>query len=63
MLSYVMCAVCGVQNLIPWTYAIFMTCILVHRCFRDEARCRTKYGDQWDKYCNIVRWRLIPGVW
>lgn len=63
MLSYAMCAVCGVQNLIPWTYAIFMTCILVHRCFRDEARCRTKYGDQWDKYCNIVRWRLIPGVW
>lgn len=63
MLSYSMCAVCGTRNLIPWTYAIFMTCILVHRCFRDEARCRTKYGEQWTKYCNIVRWRLIPGIW
>lgn len=63
LLSYAMCALCGTQHLLPWTYAIFMTCILVHRCYRDEKRCRVKYGDQWAQYCSIVKWRLIPGIW
>ncbi|KAF2138354.1 uncharacterized protein K452DRAFT_328886 [Aplosporella prunicola CBS 121167] len=63
LLSYAMCSVCGTRNLLPWTYALFMTCILVHRCFRDEHRCKTKYGDQWKEYCARVRWRLIPGIW
>ncbi|KAF2090121.1 ERG4/ERG24 ergosterol biosynthesis protein [Saccharata proteae CBS 121410] len=63
LLSYAMCSTCGLSNLLPWTYAIFMTIILVHRCFRDEQRCSAKYGDQWDQYCRLVRWRLVPGVW
>ncbi|KAK8251848.1 7-dehydrosterol-delta 7-reductase [Phyllosticta capitalensis] len=63
MLSYAMCAVCGTRDIIPWTYAFFMTAILVHRCLRDEKRLETKYGEQWTKYCAQVRWRLIPGIW
>jgi len=63
MLSYAMCAACGTHHLLPWFYAVYMTAILVHRCFRDEQRCRTKYGRQWAEYCKLVPWRLIPGIW
>ncbi|OAX85062.1 hypothetical protein ACJ72_00563 [Emergomyces africanus] len=62
ILSYAMCATCGFTHLIPWTYAIFMTTILVHRCYRDERRCAKKYGKTWEEYCRKVRWRIIPGI-
>ncbi|KAL2369754.1 7-dehydrosterol-delta 7-reductase [Blastomyces gilchristii SLH14081] len=62
ILSYAMCATCGFTHLLPWTYAIFMTTILVHRCYRDEERCAKKYGKTWGEYCGKVRWRIIPGV-
>ncbi|RGP79779.1 7-dehydrocholesterol reductase [Fusarium longipes] len=61
--AYAMCALCGTEHLLPWTYAIFMTWILWHRCYRDEKRCSMKYGDQWKEYCSLVKWRMVPGVW
>lgn len=63
VLSYCMCGTCGFTNLLPWIYAIFMTILLVHRCWRDEERCSLKYGKDWDKYCELVRWRIVPGIW
>ncbi|EEH46411.2 uncharacterized protein PADG_02509 [Paracoccidioides brasiliensis Pb18] len=62
ILSYAMCATCGFTHLLPWTYALFMTTILVHRCYRDEQRCIKKYGKTWEEYCNKVKWRIIPGI-
>ncbi|THC93032.1 hypothetical protein EYZ11_007486 [Aspergillus tanneri] len=52
ILSYAMCAACGVTHLLPWTYAIFMTILLTHRCIRDEKRCLAKYGKLWESYCD-----------
>ncbi|SZF00567.1 unnamed protein product [Blumeria hordei] len=63
MLSYSMCAVCGLGNILPWTYAIFMTILLVHRCWRDEERCSQKYGKGWTEYCKRVRWVICPGIY
>lgn len=63
LLSYAMCAVCGFDSLIPWSYAIFMTMVLVHRCQRDERRCLRKYGAAWERYCAQVRWKMVPGVY
>ncbi|KAL5344998.1 hypothetical protein ACLOAV_009951 [Pseudogymnoascus australis] len=63
ILSYSMCATCGANNLLPWFYAIYMTVLLLHRCKRAEQRCAVKYGKDWDTYCQIVRWILIPGVY
>jgi 7-dehydrocholesterol reductase len=62
VLSYSMCATCGIKNLLPWTYAIFMTVLLFHRCSRDEERCSKKYGKYWDEYCKRVKYVIIPGV-
>jgi 7-dehydrocholesterol reductase len=67
VLSYCGCAAAGWGGegwtILPWTYAIFMTVLLVQRCVRDEDRCGVKYGKTWEEYCNKVRWRLVPGIW
>ncbi|KAG7162993.1 7-dehydrocholesterol reductase-like [Homarus americanus] len=46
----------------PFLYVIFLTVLLVHRVFRDEDKCRDKYGASWDKYCREVPYRMIPWV-
>lgn len=61
--SWAMCATCGFTHLLPWTYFFFMAVLLWHRARRDHRRCRAKYGPGWDKYCQLVRWRIIPGVY
>ncbi|KAK4206455.1 ergosterol biosynthesis ERG4/ERG24 family-domain-containing protein [Rhypophila decipiens] len=61
--SYCMCALVGSTKVVVWTYAIWMTLILVHRCLRDEKRLGDKYGDKWAEYCRRVPWRFVPGVW
>lgn len=46
----------------PFLYVIFLTILLVHRVFRDEEKCRDKYGAAWDKYCREVPYRMVPFV-
>lgn len=52
----------GFENLLPYMYIIFLTVLLVHRSFRDEKKCSTKYGEYWQKYCLKVKYRIIPYV-
>ncbi|KAK4182095.1 ergosterol biosynthesis ERG4/ERG24 family-domain-containing protein [Podospora australis] len=56
--SYSTCAMVHSTKLAVWTYAIFMTIILIHRTLRDEKRMAAKYGDAWVEYCQRVSWRL-----
>ncbi|CAG8957335.1 hypothetical protein HYFRA_00010759 [Hymenoscyphus fraxineus] len=64
LLSAMMCAAAGGGgDLLPWTYLIFMGVLLVHRCWRDEERCREKYGPGWIEYCKTVRWVIFPGIY
>ncbi|XP_071797129.1 7-dehydrocholesterol reductase-like [Asterias amurensis] len=58
--SLAYCLACGVTHLHPYFYIIFMTILLVHRCVRDEHRCKAKYGSAWDEYTAKVPYRLIP---
>ncbi|KAE8332537.1 ergosterol biosynthesis ERG4/ERG24 [Aspergillus sergii] len=60
--SFCVCACCEWTHLLPYTYLIWMTGLLVHRCYRDEKRCSIKYGKYWEQYQRTVRWRMIPGV-
>jgi len=46
----------------PFFYWWFLLILLVHRTFRDEEKCRAKYGEGWDKYCSQVQYRMIPFV-
>lgn len=57
------CLPCGFDHIVPYFYAIYFACLLIHREMRDEHACRLKYGRDWDKYCSLVRWRIIPYVY
>ncbi|SMR52141.1 unnamed protein product [Zymoseptoria tritici ST99CH_3D1] len=48
---------------ITYFFMIYFAILLVHREMRDEAKCKRKYGKDWDRYCEIVRWRVLPGVY
>ncbi|PNY28179.1 Uncharacterized protein TCAP_01897, partial [Tolypocladium capitatum] len=49
--TWAACAACGTDSLFPYVEAILVTATIIHRCFRDEARCKEKYGETWDEYC------------
>ncbi|KAF2433123.1 sterol C-14 reductase-like protein [Tothia fuscella] len=50
---------------IPVTYffMVYFAVLLVHRERRDEEKCRNKYGKDWERYCEKVPSRIIPGVY
>lgn len=54
---------CGFSHILPYFYFIYFMALLIHRQLRDEHHCRSKYGRDWDRFCQIVRWRLIPGIY
>lgn len=60
-LSWCLCT--GFDNPATYYYAIYFAILLLHRQGRDEHWCRTKYGDDWDRFCAIVRYRIIPFVY
>lgn len=60
------CMPCGLQGLlavIPYFYCVYFATLLIHRQQRDEAGCRRKYGKDWDKYCALVPYRIVPYVY
>ncbi|KAG9301158.1 hypothetical protein G9A89_012541 [Geosiphon pyriformis] len=63
LISLAMCLCCGFQHLLPYFYIIYMIILLTHRIYRDDARCRGKYGKYWEEYCRAVPYKLIPYVW
>ncbi|CEG81352.1 hypothetical protein RMATCC62417_15567 [Rhizopus microsporus] len=54
---------CGFGSVIPYFYPIYFAILLLHRERRDDHKCRTKYGADWEKYCKIVKYRIIPGIY
>jgi len=48
---------------ITYFYMLYFAVLLIHREMRDEEKCRRKYGKDWEEYCRIVKWRIIPGIY
>lgn len=44
----------------PYFYTTFLTILLVDRAYRDDDRCRKKYGIYWEKYCSEVPYMILP---
>ncbi len=44
----------------PYFYTTFLTILLIDRAFRDDDRCRKKYGPYWEKYCDEVPYLIVP---
>ena len=48
------------HHLMPYTYAIYLPCLLIHRTFRDDTKCRQKYAASWQHYCRRVPYKMVP---
>eukprot|EP00834_Sanchytrium_tribonematis_P003562 NODE_141_length_15967_cov_0.946118.p4 type:complete len:415 gc:universal NODE_141_length_15967_cov_0.946118:14375-13131(-) len=53
----------GTFNEVTLLYPIYLTVLLIHRSIRDDQKCSKKYGDGWNKYCEIVKYKIIPGLY
>lgn len=52
----------GFDNFIPFFYVAFLVCLLTDRSVRDDVRCGAKYGKHWEKYCERVPYKIVPGI-
>jgi 7-dehydrocholesterol reductase len=43
-------------------YAVFLTGLLVDRAKRDTDKCRLKYGKYYEEYCDLVPYKIVPGI-
>ncbi len=50
------------SNFLPYFYFFFLTILLVDRAFRDDKRCRKKYGIYWKEHCEKVPYKILPYI-
>jgi delta14-sterol reductase len=50
----------GAQSIVPYLLPLWLMVLFPHRAWRDDQRCRAKYGALWDEYCRRARFRMIP---
>jgi delta24(24(1))-sterol reductase len=53
----------GFVTPITFFYPAFFLAVLTHRCGRDFEKCARKYGDDWEEYCKVVKYKFIPGIY
>jgi delta14-sterol reductase len=50
----------GLSSVVPYLLPLWLMVLFPHRAWRDDQRCREKYGPLWDEYCKRARFRMIP---
>jgi Delta14-sterol reductase len=60
-LSFALCT--GAQSLVPYVLPISLVVLLGQRAARDDRRCREKYGETWERYCEQATFRMIPFIY
>ncbi|XP_078001247.1 delta(14)-sterol reductase TM7SF2-like [Glandiceps talaboti] len=54
---------CGCQHALVWLFPVFGILFTVFQERSDFRRCKKKYGIAWNRYCQRVKYRLIPYVY
>jgi len=44
-------------------YATFLTYLLIDRAERDSKKCHLKYGKYYEEYCQLVPYKILPGIY
>ncbi|MCH9680603.1 MAG: hypothetical protein K0V04_04145 [Deltaproteobacteria bacterium] len=57
------CLACGFGSVVPYFYVLYFVPLLLDRERRDYAMCSQKYGDDWERYCKRVPYRIVPYVY
>ncbi|EIW65735.1 hypothetical protein TREMEDRAFT_41207 [Tremella mesenterica DSM 1558] len=57
------CLPAGFGSPLPYFYVVFFAILLIHRQMRDDEACKKKYGSDWDKYCELVPYRIVPYIY
>jgi protein-S-isoprenylcysteine O-methyltransferase Ste14 len=57
------CLTTGFSSPLPYFYIVYFTILLVHRERRDHRMCAARYGPDWESYCRLVPWRIVPGLY
>jgi 7-dehydrocholesterol reductase len=60
--SVMWCVPYQTTTCVPYFYPFYLTLLLLDRAWRDDKRCADKYGEYWQEYCEIVPYKIIPGV-
>ena len=50
-------------NPFAYSYVIYLTILLIHRTYRLDKKCLTKYGAAWETYVKEVPWKIIPYIY
>ena len=53
----------GTDALAPFAVFIWLLSLLLHRAWRDDKRCRARYGDLWLAYCEKARFKMLPFIY
>ncbi|EEP80494.1 Delta(14)-sterol reductase [Uncinocarpus reesii 1704] len=53
----------GAGMFYTYFYSAWFAFMLIHREQRDDAACSQKYGEDWERYKKLVKWRILPGVY
>ena len=60
-LAFSLCA--GFDSLWPHLLPLSLIILLAQRAARDDAKCRSKYGELWEQYCARVKFRMVPFIY
>jgi Delta14-sterol reductase len=53
----------GTHSFIPYILPLWLIGLLSHRAGRDDRRCREKYGELWEQYCQRARFKMVPFIY
>lgn len=63
VMAWAWCLPTGFATPVTYFYVVYFAILLVHRDRRDESKCKAKYGQDWERYTRVVKWRIVPGVY
>jgi 7-dehydrocholesterol reductase len=51
------------NGILVLAYSTFLTYLLIDRAERDSKKCHAKYGKHYEEYCQLVPYKILPGLY